>query len=66
MKGSVRKVFADKGFGFIRGADGKDYFFHRTVVQNVQSMDDVNEGAAVEFEGTEGPKGPFAEDVFLQ
>lgn len=65
MKGSVRKVFADKGFGFIRGVDGKDYFFHRTAVQNIQTMDDVVEGDAVEFEGAEGPKGHFAEDVYV-
>ena len=27
--GSIKKVVADRGFGFITGEDGKDYFFHR-------------------------------------
>ena len=27
--GTVKKVVADRGFGFITGEDGKDYFFHR-------------------------------------
>src|SRR4026209_2784171 len=27
--GSIKKIVADRGFGFITGEDGKDYFFHR-------------------------------------
>ena len=28
-KGTIKKVVADRGFGFITAEDGKDYFFHR-------------------------------------
>ena len=27
--GTIKKVVADRGFGFITAEDGKDYFFHR-------------------------------------
>ncbi|MGI8828184.1 MAG: cold-shock protein, partial [Candidatus Limnocylindria bacterium] len=27
--GTIKKIVADRGFGFITGEDGKDYFFHR-------------------------------------
>ena len=53
----------DNGFGFIRveGRD-KDLFFHSNELQNV-SFDEVNEGDTLEFEITEGPKGPQASNV---
>ena len=30
MNGTVSRVIVDKGFGFITGEDGQDYFFHRS------------------------------------
>lgn len=30
--GTVKKVVPERGFGFITADDGKDYFFHRSVV----------------------------------
>jgi cold shock CspA family protein len=32
MTGSIRTIRADKGFGFIKDATGKEYFFHRSAV----------------------------------
>lgn len=32
LKGRIRKLKSDKGFGFIAGHDGIDYFFHWSVV----------------------------------
>ena len=62
QKGTVVKKM-DNGFGFIRveGRD-KDLFFHSNELQNV-SFDEVNEGDTLEFEITEGPKGPQASNV---
>lgn len=53
----------DKGFGFIKveGKD-KDLFFHSNELQNV-AFDDLKEGDTVEFEITEGQKGPQASQV---
>ena len=32
-KGTIKKIVADRGFGFITAEDGKDYFFHRGGLQ---------------------------------
>ena len=52
----------EKGYGFIRGEDGKDYFFHYSVLV----MDDfktAEKGEAVEFEIQESERGLRAKDV---
>jgi cold shock protein len=71
MEGTVKVVRGDKGFGFIRGEDGKEYFFHKSAIQNGR-LDDVEgddrkgkKGTAVTFEPTEGDKGLRAEDVYI-
>jgi cold shock protein len=62
MTGSIRTIRAEKGFGFIKDAAGKEYFFHRSAV-NGESLEDLSEGDNVEFDMGEGPKGPRAENV---
>jgi cold shock protein len=62
MTGTVRTIRADKGFGFIKDASGKEYFFHRSAVQG-GGLESLNEGDTVQFELGEGPKGPRAENV---
>jgi cold shock CspA family protein len=32
MTGKITRVMEGKGFGFISGEDGQDYFFHRSVL----------------------------------
>ena len=60
MNGTVKFFNAMKGFGFIAGEDGKEYFVHKT---------DLNEGViindddAVTFDVVEGDKGPKASNV---
>ena len=61
MKGTVKRVQKEKGFGFIKGEDGDEYFFHRSAV--TFSFDEVRDGMKVEFEPDEGPKGLRAKDV---
>lgn len=65
MRGTVKKLNADKGFGFIRGEDGKDYFFHRSALRNVR-IDDMYEGQGATFEGDMGDKGLRAEEVLAE
>lgn len=64
MNGTIKNLHADKGFGFIRGEDGKDYFMHRSAVKNAK-FEDLEAGQEVRFEDSEGSKGLRAEDVFV-
>jgi CspA family cold shock protein len=62
VTGTIRTIRLDKGFGFIKDAAGKDYFFHKSAVYG-EGLEDLREGDSVEFEVGEGPKGPRAENV---
>ena len=61
-RGRVKKMVRERGFGFIRGEDGKEVFFHRSGL-NGGEYDTVNEGDVVEYVVQEGPRGPRAEGV---
>lgn len=70
IAGTVIKWMPEKGFGFILGDDGKEYFFHRTAFLNSTSLDQIQggtgqHGTPVTFTLSQGPKGPRAEDVDL-
>lgn len=62
QKGKIARLM-DKGYGFIQvdGSD-KDLFFHSNELKNA-SFDDLKEGDMLEFEVTEGQKGPQAVNV---
>ena len=59
--GTIKKIIADKGFGFIAG-DGKEIFFHHSALEGI-TIEALREGQAVEYEEGRGPKGPRAENV---
>jgi CspA family cold shock protein len=61
--GTVKKVIADRGFGFIAAEDGKEYFFHRGAVQAPLDFDRLSGGERVSFEIEASPKGPRATQV---
>jgi cold shock protein len=61
--GTVKWFNNDKGFGFITPEDGgKDLFVHHTAIQS-NGYRSLDEGARVEYEAAEGPKGPNATNV---
>jgi cold shock CspA family protein len=62
LTGTIKRVAVDKGFGFI-GADGTDYFFHRSSCDDGTSFDQLQAGDRVRFEPVESRKGPRAEHV---
>lgn len=64
MKGTVIRLVKEKPFGFLRGEDGNEYFFHASSVVN-GSFNDVKYGQTVEFEPSESEKGLRAEDVYI-
>lgn len=63
-KGKIARIM-DKGYGFI-AVEGqeKDLFFHSNELQGVE-FDSLKEGDEVEFETSDGPKGPNAVNVKL-
>jgi CspA family cold shock protein len=61
--GTVKWFNATKGFGFITpDGGGEDLFVHHTEIQ-MQGYRDLAEGQRVEFEVTQGKKGPQASTV---
>ena len=61
-RGRIKKMVRERGFGFIRGEDGKEVFFHRSGL-NASDYDSLNEGDLVEYVIQEGPRGARAENV---
>lgn len=49
VKGIIRRLIPDGGFGFIQRAEGEDLPFHRSELQGVD-FDSLRQGQEVEFE----------------
>ena len=61
--GTVKWFNYSKGYGFISPEDaGKDLFVHHSAIAG-DGFKSLTEGAKVEFEAAEGPKGPEAKNV---
>jgi CspA family cold shock protein len=62
-QGTVKWFNAEKGFGFIAQEDGgDDVFVHYSAIQS-SGYRTLDENQKVEFDITQGPKGPQAENV---
>jgi CspA family cold shock protein len=64
QNGTVKWFNDAKGFGFITSEDGSDLFVHYTAIQ-ANGFRSLPEGAAVEFDTVNGPKGLQASNVTL-
>ena len=62
MKGTIKRVVRERGYGFIRSSDGQEVFFHRNGLQQMD-FDSLKEGLTVEFEVEPSEKGPRATNV---
>lgn len=61
-QGTVKWFNADKGYGFIAVDGGKDVFVHYSAIV-MDGYRSLEQGQRVEFEITQGQKGPQAESV---
>ncbi|MHB8482641.1 MAG: cold-shock protein [Nitrospiria bacterium] len=62
VKGTVKWFNASKGYGFLSQENGEDVFVHFSALQG-DGYKSLTEGEAVEFEVTNGAKGPQASSV---
>jgi CspA family cold shock protein len=58
--GTVKWFNTNRGYGFIKPESGNDVFVHASAIQDGDSLQD---GQAVEFDITQGQKGPQAANV---
>jgi CspA family cold shock protein len=65
MDGVIKRIVNEKGFGFIRSSDGREWFFHHSALPRDVRIDSLSEGQLVSFDEGHGPKGPRAENVEL-
>jgi len=61
-KGTVKWFSNEKGYGFISPPEGDDVFVHFSAIQ-IDGYKTLSEGQSVEFEISDGPKGPQASNV---
>jgi cold shock protein len=64
VSGTIKWFSEDKGYGFIEREDGgEDVFLHYSELKAQPGFKTIEEGARVEFEVEQGPKGPKAANV---
>jgi cold shock CspA family protein len=57
MKGTIKSYLPEQRYGFIKGDDGKDYFFHENEFRDRSQVAKLCEEAFVDFEQQATPKG---------
>jgi CspA family cold shock protein len=62
MVGSVKWFNSQKGFGFITTEEGREIFVHYSAIED-SGFKTLEEGAKVEFDLAQGPKGDQAVSV---
>ncbi len=61
-QGTVKWFNAEKGYGFVQQDEGPDVFVHYSQIQT-DGFRSLDEGQRVEFDVSQGAKGPQADNV---
>ena len=64
IKGRIKSLTVERGFGFIRASNGDEFFFHLTAVQGT-TFDQLREGDDVVFQEVPSARGRRAANVAL-
>jgi cold shock CspA family protein len=64
--GVIKTYLPEKKYGFIKGDDGKDYFFHQNAFKDKKQIAMISEEAYVSFDQKATPKGYRAVDITLK
>ena len=62
LKGKIKTLIRGRGYGFISAEDGREIFFHRTDLIDIE-FDSLEEEQQVQFDVEKGTKGPKAVNV---
>lgn len=62
-QGKIKRLVADRGFGFLETDGSEDLFFHLSALADDVSFEDLAEGDVLEYDLGDGPKGKRAENV---
>ncbi|WP_151943891.1 cold-shock protein [Aliarcobacter butzleri] len=65
MKGFIKTYLSEKEYGFIKGDDKKDYFFHNSSLKDKNIKDKLCEGLYLEFDQKATPKGYTAINISI-
>ena len=65
MKGKIKFFNINKGFGYVTGDDGNEYFVKRRNIKLGRKYIGLDEEDEVEFEVVDGPKGPIATEITM-
>ncbi|HJE02781.1 MAG TPA: cold shock domain-containing protein [Aliarcobacter thereius] len=65
MRGNIKTYLQEKKYGFIKGDDNKDYFFHISSLKDKNKEDSLCEGLYLEFEQKATPKGYNAINITI-
>ena len=66
MTGTIVRIVAQRGFGFIQGQDGKEIFFHASGVTGATLFDYLQEGQQVSYEKQQDDRGRGERAVNVQ
>ncbi|MBI4279407.1 MAG: cold shock domain-containing protein [Armatimonadetes bacterium] len=61
-RGKIKRIFAERGYGFIRLEDNSEVFFHRSSVKDT-AFESLAEGQEVEVQVQSAARGPRASEV---